>query len=75
MCVSFLLQYVRAEISRRTVNVAKTLLTLLVVLVTAPAMADTAEAPKGEWRLLGPAWSVHDSLSGAPWSGPRAFRR
>lgn len=66
MCVSFLLTYVRAEMSLRTVNIAKELLCLLAVLVAAPAMAN-ADAPKGEWRLLGPAWSTHDSLSGAPW--------
>ena len=70
MCSSTLLKGVRAEISRRTVNVGKAALLALVILVSAPALAN-AEPPTSEWRLLGPAFSVHDSLAGAPWAGPR----
>ena len=74
MFVSTMLQFVRAEISRRTVNAVNAARAFLVILaamaVSAPALAN-AEAPTSEWRLLGPAWSVHDSLAGAPWSGPR----
>ena len=74
MFASTMLQFVRAEISLRTINAVNAARAFLVILaamaVSAPALAN-AEAPTSEWRLLGPAWSVHDSLAGAPWSGPR----